>query len=66
MQSMHWHSYQCTILVHISSIRNPNFDPDDENSNITMKYHFYIFDDKTHDSYFVQHCLLLHWEDNEE
>jgi hypothetical protein len=28
-----------------------------------MKYHFYIFDDKTHDNYFVQHCLLLHWED---
>ncbi len=24
-----------------------------------MKYHIYIFDDKTHDNYFVQHCLLL-------
>lgn len=28
-----------------------------------MRYHLYIFNDKTHDSYFVQHCLLLHWED---
>jgi hypothetical protein len=28
-----------------------------------MRYHFYISDDKTHDNYFVQHCLLLRWED---
>jgi hypothetical protein len=27
-----------------------------------MKYHFYIFNDKSHDSYFVQHSLLLHWQ----
>jgi hypothetical protein len=26
-----------------------------------MKYHFYIFNDKSHDSYF-QHSLLLHWQ----
>lgn len=27
-----------------------------------MEYHFYISDDKKHDSYFVQHCLQLHWD----
>jgi hypothetical protein len=24
--------------------------------------HFYISNDKEHDSTFVQHCLLLHWD----
>jgi hypothetical protein len=28
---------------------NPNPNPNDENSNIVMKYHFYIFNDKTND-----------------
>jgi len=27
-----------------------------------MKYHFYISNDKSHDNYFVQHSLLLHWQ----
>jgi hypothetical protein len=62
VQSMHWHSYQVTILVHIMWVRNPNPDPEDESTRSIMTYHFYIFDDKLHDSYFVQHCLLLHWD----
>jgi hypothetical protein len=24
--------------------------------------HFYVDDKKEHDTFFVQHCLLLHWE----
>jgi hypothetical protein len=24
--------------------------------------HFYVDDNKEHDTFFVQHCLLLHWE----
>ena len=55
IQSMHWYSSQVTILVHITYIR----DKDDE----VLKYiHFYISDDKDHDTLFVQHCLLLHCE----
>jgi hypothetical protein len=50
------HNYQCII-------RDPNPNPNDENSKTLMRYHFKISDDKTHDSYFVQHCLFLHWED---
>jgi hypothetical protein len=42
---------------------NPNPDLDDENSKTFMRYHFYISDVKTHDNYFVQHCLFLHWDD---
>lgn len=44
-------------------MRNPNLHPNDEDINTIMRHHFYICDDKTHDSYFVQHCLFLHWED---
>jgi hypothetical protein len=60
---MHWHNYQCIILMHISWMCNPNPDLDDENSITLMRYHLKISDDKTHDNYFVQHCLLPHWED---
>jgi len=58
---MHWHSYHITILMHITWKRNPNAISDDEDSKTMMRYHFYISDEKTHDSYLVQHCLLLHW-----
>jgi hypothetical protein len=53
VQSMHWHSYQYTILVHISWIWNPHPHLDDENSMTVMKCNFYIFDAKIHDGYFV-------------
>ena len=63
VQSMHWHNYQITILVHIMWVKNPNPDPDDESTRNIMTYHFYISDNKLHDSYFVQHCLImLHWD----
>jgi hypothetical protein len=62
VQSMHWHSYQVTILVHIMWVWNPHPDPNDESTKNIMTYHFYISDDKLHDSYFVQHCLQLHWD----
>jgi hypothetical protein len=44
-------------------MQNLNPNPNDETLKTIMRYHLYIFNDKTHDSYFVQHCLLLHWED---
>ena len=62
VQSMHWHSYQISILVHITYVRNPNLDVDDESTRNITTYHFYISDDMKYDSYFVQHCLLLHWK----
>jgi hypothetical protein len=40
---------------------NPN--PHDPNSCILMKYHIYIRYEKSHDNYFVEHCLVLHWQD---
>ena len=62
VQSMNWHSYQVSILVQISWIRNPNANPANPSSMTLMKYNFYISDDKSHDSYYVQHCLNLHWK----
>jgi hypothetical protein len=51
VQSMHWQNY------------HPNLDLSDPSTNALMKYHFHISHDKKHDSYFVQHCLNLHWKD---
>jgi hypothetical protein len=63
VQSMHWQNYQVSILVQIYWTRNPNLDLSDPSTNALMKYHFHISHDKKHDSYFVQHCLNLHWKD---
>ena len=62
VQSMHWHSYQVSILVHITFRHNPDLDPYNEDTFILTEYHFYITDDKHHDSEFVQHCFGLHWD----
>ena len=50
---MHWWSTQVTILVHISYIKNSV-------GAIEKTLHFYISDDKLHDTLFVQHCFMLH------
>jgi hypothetical protein len=44
-------------------MRNPSPNPSDVDSNTIMRYHFYVSNNKTNDSAFVQHCLLLHWQD---
>jgi len=62
VQSMHWHSYQVSILVHISWVKNPHPNLEDKSTRNIMQYHFYISDDRKQNSYFVQHCLQMHWE----
>ncbi len=44
VQSMHWHIYQVSILVHTSFHHNPTLNPYDDDSKILTKYHFYILD----------------------
>jgi len=63
VQSMHWQNFQVSIHVQICWTQNPNPDPTNPNTNALMKYHFYISNDKKHNSYFVQHYLNLHWKD---
>jgi hypothetical protein len=60
IQSMHWHSFQVTILVHITYKVNPTNGSNDEAQRLIKDNHFYIYDDKEHDTLFVQHCLLHH------
>ena len=63
IQSQHWFSFQCTILVHITYQINASHNPDDPKSKrLQTQYHYYISDDRVHDSLYVQHCLLLHWQ----
>ena len=54
VHSMYYFSTSVTILVHITMWK--------EGDEIMKQTHYYISDDKTHDSAFVQHCLLLHWD----
>ncbi|KAG0631145.1 hypothetical protein M758_1G230800 [Ceratodon purpureus] len=62
IQSQHWFSFQCTILVHITYRINDSHNPEDPQSKrLSTEYHYYISDDRVHDSLFVQHCLMLHW-----
>jgi hypothetical protein len=62
VQCMHLHSYHISILMHITYCHNLHPDPNDEGSQVFIEYHFYIFDDRKHDSEFVQHCFKFHWE----
>jgi len=56
---MYWFSSSITILVHISMQREPS---EDGEGLIKKTTHYYLSDDKQHDSLFVQHCLMLHWK----
>jgi hypothetical protein len=61
VQSMHWHSSQVTILVHITYFRNPEYNAEDsESKEILKEVHYYVSDEKEHDSIFVQHAFRLH------
>jgi hypothetical protein len=59
---MHWHNEQVTILVHITYRQNPNWQLENEEPLLLKEIHYYISDDRTHDSLFVQHCFMLNWE----
>ena len=49
------------MLVHILYIHAKknvdHIESTSENRHVIKKYHFYISDDHTHDTYFVQHCF---------
>ena len=59
---MHWHSQQITILVHITYRLNPKYDDQFPKSRILKETHYYLSDEKEHDSLFVQHAFKLHWK----
>ena len=60
-QSMHWRSQQVLILVHIAYRLNPNWSNENNEPLLLKEVHYYVSDDKVHDSLYVQHCFLMHW-----
>jgi hypothetical protein len=62
IQSMHWHNDQVTILVHITYRLNLAWTLENEEPLLNKEVHYYISDDRTHDSLYVQHCFLLNWK----
>ena len=61
IQSMYYHSDQISILVQVTYCADVQDDVLEEGVQLRRETHFYISDDKSHDTFFVQHCLMLHW-----
>jgi hypothetical protein len=58
IQSMHWHSFQVNILVHITFWVDPTSGEGNDDKKIIKETYFYVSDDKDHDTLFVQYCLF--------
>jgi hypothetical protein len=57
---MHWHSQLITILVYITYMWNPEYDEQVPESRILKETHYYVSDEKEHDSLYVQYAFKLH------
>ena len=61
IQSEYYHLDQVSIFVHIlyrhAELVIDGFDSDENNREVIKEYHFYISDDRTHDTCFFQHCF---------
>ncbi|XP_057867281.2 uncharacterized protein LOC131074642 [Cryptomeria japonica] len=60
IQSMYYHSTQVTIFVHIAFMHA--HDSTEEDKKVIREYHFYISDDCTHSSEFVQGCFTVFYD----
>jgi hypothetical protein len=58
IQSMHWHSFQVTILVHITFRVDPTNGQGNDDKKIIKGTHFYVSNHKEHDTLFAQYCLF--------
>ena len=61
MHSEYYHPNQVSIFVHVL-YRHAQQNVDDiestnDNQHVIKEYHFYINDDCTHDTHYVQHCF---------
>lgn len=61
IQSMYYHSDQVTILVQVTYSLDAGADIVDGGVQMIRETHYYISDDRMHDTDFAQHCLMLHW-----
>ena len=68
IQSEYYHYDQVSISVHVLC-RHSQQDVDGiesmcDNQDVIKEYHFYISDDRTHDTHFVQHCIEIFFYDS--
>jgi hypothetical protein len=47
--------------MYITYHYNKDFDPVEPRSRILKDIHYYIYDEKEHDTFFVQHAFKLQW-----
>ena len=66
IQSEYYFSKQITIMVHVcyrhAQSELDHVESTNEERTIKKEYHFYISDDKEHDTLFVQHCFTIFFE----
>jgi hypothetical protein len=62
IQDMHWLSFQMTVLVHITYQHNLDHDVALNRPEILKEVHYYVSNEKDHNTLFVQHAFRLHWE----
>lgn len=49
------------LCIFVCNMHNPDANPYGEETWLLMEYHFYITEDKHHDTEMVQYCFNLHW-----
>lgn len=59
IQSMHWHTTQVTIFIHITYRWDPSYTCSGLRENL-KDVHYYISNDNSHDTLFMQYCFMLH------
>ena len=61
IQSEYYHSDQVSIFVQVLYRHSQQYvdgiESTCENRYVIKEYHFYISDDRTHDTHLVQHCI---------
>ena len=62
IQSMYWHNDQITILVHTMYKLNPDWHAKNDESLLLKEFHYYVSNEKMHNSLFVPHCFMLNWD----
>lgn len=62
VQTEYYHSFQVTIMVHITFRINSDFTEDGREPRIIKEQHYWISEDSKHDTIYVQHWFQRHWQ----
>jgi hypothetical protein len=61
IQSMYYYSDQISILVQVTYHPDIMEDDAEDGAQMIRETHYYISNDKSHDTLFVQHCFMQYW-----